>query len=156
MVQRTIVHTQETGVGLALVWWWSSRIWDIKEAINQNRTRWNNVVDSRTNAVLVRYECLRLRVDLGKKHSSDWFSQVWILCKMLSNRNTQMFDEHCTAYLLIGQLVLRMVQWTCIPAIWDQLKIAEERTRHRRKRHRPLILLMYLKWRRRRFTLRPG
>ena len=67
MVQRTIVHTQETGVGLALVWWWSSRIWDIKEAINQNRTRWNNVVNSRTNAVIVRYECLRFMCGSWKK-----------------------------------------------------------------------------------------
>ena len=115
MVQRTIVHTQETGVGLALVWWWSSRIWDIKEAINQNRTRWNNVVDSRTNAVIVRYECLRFMCGSWKKTliwlvltslelmwrrwsaetSKWWMNTAWSTCP-LDNLYCAWFNEHAS------------------------------------------------------------
>ena len=69
---------------------------------------------------------------------------------------SRVVDGHCTACLPIGQSVLRMIQWTCIPVIGGQLKRTQKkRTWRRRRRHRPLAIHVHLKWRRRRFTLKP-
>ena len=124
-------------------WVWKTKYW----------YRWSsNDITGKNRDIKENWlECKLLWVDQWVRICHKYEASASLFTKCVK----RVVDGHGTACLPIGQSVLRMIQWTCIPAIGGQMKRTKKRTWRRRRRPRPLAIHVHLKWRRRRFTLKP-